>query len=64
MSGPAGSGVMDVDDLSWPAIPLAEWAEACATLHRWPQIVGKIRMAQTPPVNHWWHSTFMCLPAA
>jgi hypothetical protein len=49
--------VRDVDDSGWPALPLAEWADSYATLHMWMQIVGKIRMVQTPPVNHWWHVT-------
>jgi len=39
---------------SWPSLPLAEWRDTCETLHRWTQIVGKIRMAHSPPVNHWW----------
>ena len=36
--------------------PLAEWAETKQTLHLWAQIVGKIRMASSPPRNHWWHA--------
>lgn len=40
---------------SWPSLPLEAWAETCATLHMWTQIVGKIRLAQTPLVNHWWN---------
>jgi hypothetical protein len=39
----------------WPALPLAEWEDTCATLHLWTQIVGKIRLAHTPIVNHWWN---------
>jgi hypothetical protein len=39
----------------WPELPLAEWADTCATLHLWTQIVGKIRLAHTPMVNHWWN---------
>src|SRR5262249_27918259 len=38
-----------------PALPLAEWEPTKNTLHLWTQIVGKIRMASTPPRNHWWH---------
>jgi Family of unknown function (DUF5996) len=34
---------------------LAEWEPAKTTLHLWAQIVGKVRMASTPPRNHWWH---------
>ena len=39
----------------WPALPLAEWRDTCATLHLWTQIVGKIRLARTPWLNHSWH---------
>jgi hypothetical protein len=40
---------------SWPALPLAEWRETRDTLHMWTQVVGKIRMALTPLINHWWN---------
>ena len=39
---------------TWPSLPFAEWRETCATLHMWTQIIGKIRLAQAPLVNHWW----------
>jgi hypothetical protein len=39
----------------WPAFAYDDWADTAQTLHMWTQIVGKIRMALTPPVNHWWH---------
>jgi hypothetical protein len=38
----------------WPDLPLADWADTCATLHLWTQVVGKIRLAHAPMVNHWW----------
>ncbi|HWR54316.1 MAG TPA: DUF5996 family protein [Bryobacteraceae bacterium] len=38
----------------WPALPLEEWAATRATLHMWTQIVGKVRLALSPHVNHWW----------
>jgi hypothetical protein len=38
----------------WPALPLGEWAETYATLHMWTQVVGKIRLARAPMLNHWW----------
>lgn len=41
----------------WPSLPLEAWAETYATLHLWMQIVGKIRLAQSPWVNHSWHVT-------
>jgi hypothetical protein len=39
----------------WPALPLQEWVDTKNTLHRWSQVVGKIRLALTPLVNHWWN---------
>ncbi len=39
---------------AWPALPLAEWKATCDTLHMWTQIVGKVRLALSPHVNHWW----------
>ncbi|MBW4091082.1 MAG: hypothetical protein HIU82_08235 [Proteobacteria bacterium] len=38
----------------WPDLPLAGWADTCAALHLWTQVVGKIRLAHAPMVNHWW----------
>lgn len=42
---------------AWPALPLEAWSETCATLHRWTQIAGKMRLAQSPWINHSWHVT-------
>src|SRR5438132_4842743 len=39
----------------WPPLPLNEWQTTYRTLHMWTQIVGKVRMALSPPMNHWWH---------
>ena len=39
----------------WPELPIDAWKDTCATIHMVSQIVGKIRLALTPPVNHWWH---------
>ena len=41
----------------WPPLPLIEWQDTYRTLHMWTQIVGKIRMTLSPPMNHWWHVT-------
>jgi hypothetical protein len=41
----------------WPALPLDEWKQTYATLHRWTQIVGKVRLSRLPWVNHSWHVT-------
>jgi hypothetical protein len=48
---------MSVQDEPWPELPLQEWKDTCETLHRWTQIVGKIRLRQTPWINHSWHVT-------
>jgi hypothetical protein len=39
----------------WPALSYEKWKDTCATLHRWTQIVGKIRRVQSPWTNHAWH---------
>ncbi len=41
----------------WPSLPLNEWKDTAATLHMWTQIIGKIRLSQTPWINHSWHVT-------
>ena len=41
---------------AWPALPLPAWRDTCETLHLWTQVVGKIRLALTPMVNHWWQA--------
>ena len=46
----------------WPALPYPLWAETCAALHLWTQIVGKYRLAHTPWVNHSWHATLYVTP--
>ena len=42
---------------TWPSLPLDAWSETYATLHMWTQIVGKVRLAQSPWMNHSWHVT-------
>lgn len=39
----------------WPALPLKAWLGTYETLHMWMQMVGKIRLQCTPPLNHWWN---------
>jgi hypothetical protein len=41
----------------WPDLPHAAWSDTCDTLLLWVQIVGKVRIACTPLVNHWWNAT-------
>jgi hypothetical protein len=42
-------------DRPLPPLPLTEWEPAKTTLHLWVQIVGKVKLATSPPRNHWWH---------
>jgi hypothetical protein len=42
---------------TFPSLPLEAWAATHDSLHMWMQIVGKIRLALSPMVNHWWHTT-------
>ena len=41
----------------WPELHYDDWKETITTLHLWTQVVGKIRLTQTPMVNHWWNVT-------
>ena len=49
--------VADRSREQWPILPLEAWADTCTTLHLWMQIVGKIRLAASPWVNHCWNAT-------
>lgn len=46
---------LEVTNEPWPELPWREWTATIDTLHLWVQIVGKVRMALAPPLNHWWH---------
>ena len=46
------------DNPQWPDLPYAAWSETCETLQLWTQIAGKVVMALTPLINHWWNVTF------
>jgi hypothetical protein len=48
---------MSERDDFWPALPFSEWQATAETLHMWTQIVGKVRLALTPWINHSWHVT-------
>jgi hypothetical protein len=41
----------------WPALPQSAWSDTCVTLQLWMQIVGKIRLALMPAINHTWSVT-------
>jgi uncharacterized protein DUF5996 len=54
--------VMTRTATEWPALPLARWQDTYATLHMWTQIVGKICLALTPRMNHFWNIAFQVTP--
>ena len=38
---------------TWPELPaFVDWKETFTTLHLWTQVVGKIRPAHSPQLNH------------
>ena len=47
---------------AWPSLRVDDWAPTRDTLHMWAQIVGKIRLAHSPMVNHWWQVTSYVTP--
>jgi hypothetical protein len=53
---------MTTSTTSWPSLQVSDWAPTRDTLHMWAQIVGKIRMAHAPLVNHWWQVALYVTP--
>lgn len=51
-----------VSTSGWPSLRVDDWTPTRDTLHMWAQIVGKIRMAHMPLVNHWWQVTLYVSP--
>ena len=43
------------DTEAWPALPFSAWQDTCETLQLWTQIIGKVRLAHAPWLNHSWH---------
>ncbi len=43
------------EDQKLPELPYESWKDTLATLHMWTQVVGKVRLALCPLVNHWWN---------
>ena len=41
----------------WPSLRVDDWTPTRDTLHMWTQIVGKVRLAHMPLINHWWQVT-------
>jgi len=55
---PASPTLSEADrEKIWPPLPFSEWQSTAETLHMWTQIVGKVRLALTPWINHSWHVT-------
>jgi hypothetical protein len=48
---------MSSPDVVWPKLEWSEWQDSARTLHMWTQIIGKVRLALTPWLNHGWHVT-------
>jgi hypothetical protein len=49
--------MQDARQSVWPSLPVADWQPTRDTVHLWTQIVGKVRLAHAPPLNHWWNVT-------
>lgn len=47
---------------AWPSLPTADWQPTLATLHRWTQVIGKIRLVQSPWLNHSWNVALYVTP--
>src|SRR3954451_1852915 len=47
---------------TWPPLPYDAWRDSCETLHLWTQIVGKVRLALAPMLNHWWQIALYVTP--
>ena len=49
-------------EVAWPSLAYDDWKDTLHGIHMWTQVVGKIRLAMTPLVNHWWNSTLAVTP--
>jgi hypothetical protein len=54
----SGNGALE----AWPALPLEQWQATYATVHLWTQLLGKTRLALSPPQNHYWHTALYVTP--
>lgn len=57
-----GSDMIKTPETSWPALPYGAWKDTYATLHMWLQVVGKVALAQAPPLNHCWSVALRVTP--
>src|SRR5689334_18378297 len=46
----------------WPPLPLASWRDTRDTLQMWTQVAGKVALALTPRVNHFWNVALQITP--
>ena len=61
MNNTPAIGQRETADL-WPPLPYEAWSETRETLHLWTQVVGKVRLTLSPPLNHWWQVPFYITP--
>jgi hypothetical protein len=51
-----------MSEIAWPTLRVDDWTATRETLHRWTQVIGKVRLAQAPMINHWWQVTLYVTP--
>src|SRR5258708_34697442 len=61
-SARTGSGMSNISQAPWPALPTAAWRDPYATVQLWTKIVGKIRLTRSPWLNHSWHVALYVTP--
>ncbi|GAB3395755.1 DUF5996 family protein [Humibacter soli] len=61
-TGLSAARTPSTDDGAWPSLRVDSWKPTRDTVHMWTQIVGKIKMTVSPPVNHWWHAALYLSP--
>jgi Family of unknown function (DUF5996) len=54
--------VIENEEAGWPSLRVEDWTATREALHLWTQVIGKIKLAKTPLVNHWWNVTFAVTP--
>jgi hypothetical protein len=50
------------DTAVWPSLPLDAWRDTQQTLHMWMQVIGKVTLALTPRLNHFWNVAMQVTP--
>ncbi len=60
--GATGNDSVTAGSGAWPQLRGADWSATRDTLHLWTQVVGKIRLAKAPMVNHWWQVALYVTP--